>query len=259
MLHALDSYWHAVLRQASLPALDVGLAAYYVIAMSEASSNLSRYDGVRYGLREQVIMAAYGPLCSRFVCLTHVVWNRHPRGTMSSRALHAARSTCAALRFVQNTILATGTHRASCLIEQADSLLGMYASTRGAGLSAEVKRRILTGTYALSAGFYDAYYKRAQQVLLGSMAPDTLEPLACEQELRTRIHLRNCRCSGRWVASSRMHAGCPDTKRNVFDSSSSDIWQEVASGKKMSLRQILRASAGADAGAAPDVGGARAA
>ena len=52
------------------------------------------------------------------------------------------------------------------VLGQADSLLGMYASTRGAGLSAEVKRRILTGTYALSAGFYDAYYKRAQQVLL---------------------------------------------------------------------------------------------
>ncbi len=72
------------------------------------------------------------------------------------------------------------------MLEQADSLLGMYASTRSAGLSAEVKRRILTGTYALSAGFYDAYYKRAQQVPLSrSRAPTSLVPVACEHGLST--------------------------------------------------------------------------
>ncbi len=78
---------------------------------------------------------------------------------------------------------------AHCLVNQADSLLGMYASTRGAGLSAEVKRRILTGTYALSAGFYDAYYKRAQQVLLPEpRVPTSLPPVAYEQVMCTRIY-----------------------------------------------------------------------
>eukprot|EP00873_Tetraselmis_striata_P022997 jgi/Tetstr1/443261/TSEL_031295.t1 len=88
------------LCQVSLETFALGLPAYYVIATSEASSNLSRYDGVRYGQRD---MAAPG-------------------------------------------------------------LKQMYDATRKAGLGAEVKRRILMGTYSLSAGYYDAYYKRAQQV-----------------------------------------------------------------------------------------------
>lgn len=89
----------AQLHEVSLPALEAGLPAYYILAMSEASSNLSRYDGVRYGPRND-----------------------------------------------------------------ADNLRNMYLCTRHDGLSPEVKRRILMGTYALSAGFCDAYYKRAQQV-----------------------------------------------------------------------------------------------
>jgi len=88
----------ATVEEVSLPTFDKGLPAYYVIALSEASSNLSRYDGVRYG----------------------------PRAA-------------------------------------GDDLLEMYTNTR-AGLGGEVKRRVLMGTYALSAGYYDAYYKRAQQV-----------------------------------------------------------------------------------------------
>lgn len=87
--------------QVSLPNFGVGLPAYYVLAVSEASSNLSRYDGVRYG----------------------------------------ARSTPA-----------------------GGGLNAMYMQSRGQGLGEEVKRRILMGTYGLSAGYYDAYYKRAQQV-----------------------------------------------------------------------------------------------
>src|SRR5262249_20415445 len=78
---------------------DVALAAYYIIATAEASSNLARYDGVRYGLRVD-----------------------------------------------------------------DDSLGAMVARTRAAGFGAEVKRRIMLGTYVLRAGYYDAYYKRAQQV-----------------------------------------------------------------------------------------------
>jgi len=83
----------------SLPAAVHGLAAYYLIAPAEASSNLARYDGVRYGLR----------------------------------------------------------------VDGAD-VAAMNAATRGAGFGAEVKRRIMLGTYALSAGYYDAYYGQAQRV-----------------------------------------------------------------------------------------------
>jgi aspartyl-tRNA(Asn)/glutamyl-tRNA(Gln) amidotransferase subunit A len=85
----------------SLPHTEYALASYYIIAPSEASSNLARYDGVRYGFREV-----------------------HPD----------------------------------------DSLTDMFTHTRSAGFGAEVKRRIMLGTYALSAGYYDAYYKKALQV-----------------------------------------------------------------------------------------------
>jgi aspartyl-tRNA(Asn)/glutamyl-tRNA(Gln) amidotransferase subunit A len=84
----------------SLPHSEYGLAAYYLIAPAEASSNLARYDGVKYGLRA-------------------------PGGR---------------------------------------DLIDMYGRTRAAGFGAEVKRRIMLGTYALSAGYYDAYYGKAQRV-----------------------------------------------------------------------------------------------
>ena len=83
-----------------LPHTDYGVAAYYIIAPSEASSNLARYDGVRYGLRDT----------------------------------------------------------------QAEELLSMYRTTRSRGFGPEVQRRILLGTYCLSAGYYDAYYRKASQV-----------------------------------------------------------------------------------------------
>jgi aspartyl-tRNA(Asn)/glutamyl-tRNA(Gln) amidotransferase subunit A len=83
----------------ALPHADYGLSAYYVIAPAEASSNLARFDGVRYGKRVD-----------------------------------------------------------------ADDLLTMYTRTRHDGFGAEVKRRIMLGTYALSSGYYDAYYGRAQRV-----------------------------------------------------------------------------------------------
>jgi len=82
-----------------MPHTDYAIAAYYIIATAEASSNLARYDGVRYGLR-----------------------------------VHG------------------------------DSLLSIYRKTRGAGFGAEVKRRIVLGTYVLSAGYYDAYYLKGQRV-----------------------------------------------------------------------------------------------
>ena len=85
----------------SLPHTKYALPAYYIIAPAEASSNLARYDGVRYGLRD---------------------------------------------------------------LPDGAGLQDMYAATRAAGFGAEVKRRILIGTYVLSAGFYDAYYTQAQKV-----------------------------------------------------------------------------------------------
>jgi aspartyl-tRNA(Asn)/glutamyl-tRNA(Gln) amidotransferase subunit A len=90
----------------SLPHTKYALPAYYIIAPAEASSNLARYDGVRYGLRELPQLAA------------------------GERA----------------------------------NLQDMYAATRAAGFGDEVKRRILIGTYVLSAGFYDAYYTQAMKV-----------------------------------------------------------------------------------------------
>lgn len=85
----------------SLPHTKYALPAYYIIAPAEASSNLARYDGVRYGLRD---------------------------------------------------------------LPDGAGLQDMYAATRAAGFGPEVKRRILIGTYVLSAGFYDAYYTQAQKV-----------------------------------------------------------------------------------------------
>ncbi len=86
----------------SLPHTQYCLAVYYIIAPAEASSNLARYDGVKYGFRAQ----------------------------------------------------------------DGRDLLEMYKKTRSAGFGAEVKRRIMIGTYALSSGYYDAYYKKASQVRL---------------------------------------------------------------------------------------------
>ena len=92
----------AVIRDISLPHTKYALPAYYVIAPAEASSNLARYDGVRYG------------------------------------------------------------HRAK--LAQGDGITEMYEKTRAEGFGPEVQRRVMVGTYVLSAGFYDAYYNRARKV-----------------------------------------------------------------------------------------------
>jgi aspartyl-tRNA(Asn)/glutamyl-tRNA(Gln) amidotransferase subunit A len=88
-----------VIREIQMPHTDYAIATYYIIATAEASSNLARYDGVRYGPRVE-----------------------------------------------------------------DDSLIAMYRKTRGAGFGPEVKRRIVLGTYVLSAGYYDAYYLKGQKV-----------------------------------------------------------------------------------------------
>ena len=88
------------IREISLPATDYAIACYYILATAEASSNLARYDGVRYTFRSA----------------------------------------------------------------QTETLAEMYRNTRGEGFGAECKRRIMLGTYVLSAGYYDAYYLKAQKV-----------------------------------------------------------------------------------------------
>ncbi|MHB1809478.1 MAG: Asp-tRNA(Asn)/Glu-tRNA(Gln) amidotransferase subunit GatA [Solirubrobacteraceae bacterium] len=102
---ALAESLGARVEEVELPHAPHALAAYYVLAPAECSSNLARFDGVRYGLRA----SAQGG-------------------------------------------------------EESDGLLGMYMRTRHDGFGPEVKRRIMLGTYALSAGYYDAYYGRAQRV-----------------------------------------------------------------------------------------------
>ncbi len=89
----------ATIHDISLPHTKYALPAYYIVAPAECSSNLARYDGVRYGLRQP-----------------------------------------------------------------GDDLVGTYEATRAAGFGAEVRRRVLIGTYVLSAGYYDAYYIKAQKV-----------------------------------------------------------------------------------------------
>lgn len=89
-----------VVEEVSLPLTEYAIACYYIIATAEASSNLARYDGVRYGYRS----------------------------------------------------------------ESHKNLGDMYTSTRSEGFGSEVKRRIMLGTYVLSAGYYDTYYRKAQQV-----------------------------------------------------------------------------------------------
>jgi len=90
----------AIIKDVSLPHTEFAVATYYIIATAEASSNLARYDGVRYGLR----------------------------------------------------------------IDDPKDLLGLYEKTRQNGFGNEVKRRIMLGTYGLSAGYYDAYYLKALKV-----------------------------------------------------------------------------------------------
>ncbi len=131
----------AVVSDASVPAAVYGLSAYYLIAPAEASSNLARYDGVRYGLRVD-----------------------------------------------------------------GDDITAMYTATRAAGFGPEVKRRIMLGTYALSAGYYDAYYGQAQRVrtliirdfeaayanhdlLLGATSPTTAFELGAKTENPLTMYL----------------------------------------------------------------------
>ena len=90
----------AIIKEVSLPHTEYTIAAYYILATAEASSNLARFDGARYGYRS----------------------------------------------------------------DDADTLSAMYVKSRSEGFGPEVKRRIMLGTYVLSSGYYDAYYRKGQKV-----------------------------------------------------------------------------------------------
>ncbi len=120
----------AEIVEVSLPHTEYAIDTYYIIATAEASANLARFDGVRYGFRAGEIGGTVG---------------------RSSAALASDDQT------------GTG-QRPSLQSERSTSLFEHYARTRAEGFGAEVKRRIILGTYVLSAGYYDAYYLRAQKV-----------------------------------------------------------------------------------------------
>jgi aspartyl-tRNA(Asn)/glutamyl-tRNA(Gln) amidotransferase subunit A len=116
----------ATVKELSLPHGKYAVATYYVIAPCEASSNLARYDGVHYGHRTD------------------------------------EKAMAAELEAESKKLQKAGDHEGSVKLENA--LIRMYRRSRAEGFGAEVKRRIMLGTYALSAGYYDAYYKKALQV-----------------------------------------------------------------------------------------------
>ena len=130
----------ATIHDVSLPHTKYGIAAYYVLTTAEASSNLARYDGVRYGHRadEDAVRREL----------------REER-----QALEAALRTAEA---EGDDARAAGVR--ARLASQDSLLTRLYAQTRTEGFGDEVKRRIMLGTYALSSGYYDAYYGKAQRV-----------------------------------------------------------------------------------------------
>ena len=130
----------AEIKAVAMPHTEYGIATYYILATAEASSNLARYDGIRYGYRADL--------------------KATQRGLAEERqALEAARATAEA---DGNAAEAVAMQRQ---IDRQDSLLRrLYAQSRTEGFGDEVKRRIMLGTYVLSAGYYDAYYGKAQRV-----------------------------------------------------------------------------------------------
>jgi len=130
----------AEVKEVALPHTEYGVATYYILAAAEASSNLARFDGVRYGYRADLGAVR--------------------RGLAEERnALEAAVAVAVAAGDVRQA------NRVRAQIETQDSLLQrIYVQSRTEGFSDEVKRRIMLGTYVLSAGYYDAYYGKAQRV-----------------------------------------------------------------------------------------------
>ncbi len=143
----------ATIEQISLPHAKYAVAAYYIIAPCEASSNLARYDGVRFGRRAEQGSGVRG------------------QGSGKSGQWSVAGGQCEAIS--GQWPVASGQIDANCklpvsnpqsLIPNPSSLEQMYCQSRSEGFGDEVKRRIMLGAYALSAGYYDAYYQKALKV-----------------------------------------------------------------------------------------------
>ena len=130
----------AEVRDVSLPHTKYGVATYYIIATAEASSNLGRYDGVRYGHRADETAV---------------------RRTLAEERDALAAALAAAEQDGDDTRLAAMRR----MLERQDSVLHrLYAQSRTEGFGDEVKRRIMLGTFVLSSGYYDAYYAKAHRV-----------------------------------------------------------------------------------------------
>ena len=117
----------------SLPHMKYGIATYYILATAEASSNLARYDGIRYGHRADVSKV-------------EAELAEEKEGIRSMLKASSPAEIDAALSAVDSP------------------LVRLYKKSRTEGFGKEVKRRILLGTYVLSSGYYDAYYAKAQKV-----------------------------------------------------------------------------------------------
>jgi len=130
----------ASVEEVSLPHTEYGIGTYYLLATAEASSNLARYDGVRYGHRAD---------------LEETKRDVRERRQRLKNQLSTARTQGDDAR---------ATELEAQLEEEQDTLDALYTRTRTEGFGDEVKRRIMLGTYALSAGYYDKYYEKAQRV-----------------------------------------------------------------------------------------------
>ncbi len=116
----------ATLHDVELPHAKYGIATYYIIAPCEASGNLARYDGIHYGYRAN------------------------------------EKEVVQQLDAMRSALLKAGDKDGAAAVD--NTLVGLYRASRSQGFGPEVKRRIMLGTYALSAGYYDAYYVKSLQV-----------------------------------------------------------------------------------------------
>ncbi|HMF26291.1 MAG TPA: amidase family protein, partial [Pseudolabrys sp.] len=146
-----------------LPHTKYALPAYYIVAPAEASSNLARYDGVRYGLRENG--RSIGELYenTRAAGFGAEVRRRVMIGTYMLSAGYYDAYYIVAPAEASSNLARYDAVRYGLRVKGRD-IIGMYEKTRSEGFGAEVRRRVMIGTYVLSAGYYDAYYLRAQKV-----------------------------------------------------------------------------------------------